>query len=87
MKSGQSIDSGIVMYPAGHARNTTIALHEVLKHKFKILGTLALSKQDLIRFKVQLENIGEMQHEDLQDLYDCNIKFVEVPIDDVPKDQ
>lgn len=69
------------MFPGGHARNDTVALHEVLQHKFKILGNLALDKQELIRFKVHLENIGEMSNEDLQDIYDCHIKFSDEPID------
>jgi hypothetical protein len=30
---------------------------------------------------VQLENIGEMTNEELQDLYDCNIKFSDESID------
>lgn len=76
----------MVMYPGGHARNTNIALHEVLQHKFKNWGLMALNKNDLIRFKVQLENIGEMTEEELQDIYDCNIKFTEDPIDQEPHD-
>lgn len=42
---------------------------------------MALAKNDLIRFKVGLENISEMNHEELQDIYDCNIKFTFDPID------
>jgi 2-methylcitrate dehydratase len=80
-KSGQVFDSGLVMFPGGHSRDTTVALHEVLQHKFKLLGNMALDKQELIRFKVQLENIGEMTNEDLDDLYDCNLKFSDESID------
>ena len=43
-KQGKVIDSGLDMYPGGHARNTNIALHEVLQHKFKLLGKHALDK-------------------------------------------
>jgi hypothetical protein len=32
---------------------------------------------------INLANIGEMSNEDLQDIYDCNIKFAEEPIDDL----
>ena len=42
---------------------------------------MALDKQDLIRLKVQLENIGEMTNEELSDIYDCNIKFCEECLD------
>ncbi len=36
-------DSGLVMYPAGHARNTTANLRDILNHKFTLLGSLASS--------------------------------------------
>jgi hypothetical protein len=72
------------MFPGGHARNTSVSLHEVLQHKFKILGNIALDKQELTRFKINLENIGEMSNEELDDIYDCNLKFVEEPIDSEP---
>jgi 2-methylcitrate dehydratase len=29
-KEGKVIDSGLIMYPAGHARNDTASLHEIL---------------------------------------------------------
>ena len=42
---GKTHDSGLVMYPGGHARNamgkTPVDLHDVLRHKFKLLGGLA----------------------------------------------
>lgn len=34
-------NSGLVMYPAGHARNTTADLKGILAHKFTVLGKLA----------------------------------------------
>ncbi len=33
-------DSGLVMYPAGHARNTTADLRGLLDHKFTLLGRM-----------------------------------------------
>ena len=42
---------------------------------------MALDRQELIRFKVNIENIGEMANEDLDDLYDCNLKFSDESID------
>ena len=80
-KQEKTFDSGMILHPGGHARNTTIALHEVLQSKFKSLASMALDKQDFIRFKVGLENIGEMTNEELFDIYDCNIKFADDPID------
>ena len=45
------------------------------------MGYLALEKQELIRFITNLKNIGEMSNEDLEDIYDCNIKFADQSID------
>lgn len=49
---GASFDSGLVMYPAGHARNTTADLRDILAHKFRLLGGLSVpegrSPNDLI---------------------------------------
>jgi 2-methylcitrate dehydratase len=41
-------DSGLVMYPAGHARNTTAPLQQVLDHKFALLGGLAFERPGAI---------------------------------------
>jgi 2-methylcitrate dehydratase len=38
---GKTHDSGLVMYPAGHARNTEAPLEDILEHKFALLGALA----------------------------------------------
>ena len=79
--SGKTLDSGLVMFPGGHARCENISAKEVLYHKFVVLGKLGLEKHELQRFMINLANIGEMTNEDLQDIYDCNIKFAEEPID------
>ena len=54
---GQSFDSDLIMYPGGHALNNNVELGTVLQHKFKMLGTLALNQQDLVKFVLKLENI------------------------------
>ena len=46
-REGIEYDSGMIMFPAGHARNESVLLREVLGHKFKILGLQALEKQEL----------------------------------------
>jgi 2-methylcitrate dehydratase len=38
---GKTYDSGLVMYPAGHARNTVADLKGILHHKANLLGELA----------------------------------------------
>jgi 2-methylcitrate dehydratase len=40
---GAQRDSGLVMYPSGHARNTTADLKGILKNKFEQLGKLAVT--------------------------------------------
>ncbi|HZW10728.1 MAG TPA: MmgE/PrpD family protein [Phycisphaerales bacterium] len=39
--SGARLDSGLVMYPAGHARNMTADLADLLGHKLTLMGRLA----------------------------------------------
>ena len=34
------------MFPSGHSRNTAANLNNILDHKFKLLGLLALDKSD-----------------------------------------
>jgi 2-methylcitrate dehydratase len=71
------------MFPGGHARCSNISAKEVLRHKFKLLGKLALEKHELIRFMINIDNIDQMKNEELQDIYDCNIRFADEPIDEV----
>jgi hypothetical protein len=44
LKNGGIFDSGMVMFPGGHARNDDVPLNEVLQHKFKMLAKIALDK-------------------------------------------
>lgn len=44
---GQTFDSGLVMYPAGHARNTTADLEGILSHKWGLMADLAGTPQAL----------------------------------------
>jgi 2-methylcitrate dehydratase len=84
MKGGKVLDSGLVMFPGGHARCKNISVDEVLRHKFKLLGKLGLEKSEMIRFIVELQNIGDLSNDELQDIYDCNIRFSGEPIDELP---
>jgi 2-methylcitrate dehydratase len=42
------LSSGLVMYPAGHARNTTSDLGSLLEHKFRLLGGPAVDNVDAL---------------------------------------
>jgi len=69
--NGQSHDSGLVMYPAGHARNTTANLNDILAAKFQLLGGLALSNAGPIieRFN----NLAKLSSSDLARIHDFKI--------------
>merc|ERR1711957_353917 len=40
--NGKAVNSGYIMFPAGHARNTDADLHDILNYKFNLLGLTAL---------------------------------------------
>lgn len=46
-KGGKKFESGFVMFPSGHSRNTTANLKDILNYKNDLLGKLALSEADL----------------------------------------
>jgi len=64
--NGDVHESGLVMYPAGHARNRDADLQRILNNKFLYLAKIALpdshSPQDLVSKLEQLEhyNAGEL---------------------------
>jgi len=65
-------DSGLVMYPAGHARNTTADLADVLAYKFELLGGLALDDPKSVIDR--LNGIGELSAEELKSVWDFAIQ-------------
>ena len=73
-QDGKSYDSGLVMYPAGHARNTTANLKDILNHKFKMLGSLGLPDgADVQAFVDKLESLGSMSASGLATVFDAEI--------------
>ncbi len=46
--AGKALDSGLVMYPPGHARNTSADLEGLLAHKWRRLGGAALAEPDRV---------------------------------------
>jgi len=85
--NGKQYDSGLVLFPGGHAANETVDLVGILEHKFVRLGQLALEQEDLIEFVSNLENISELNNEQLSNLYDCDIKYSDRPIDQNADDE
>ena len=71
---GQVRDSSLVMYPAGHARNESANLQDILRHKFTMLGSLGLPDgADVAGYVARLESIGEMKPHELASLFDVQI--------------
>ncbi|MBL8086764.1 MAG: MmgE/PrpD family protein [Chthonomonas sp.] len=70
----QEFDSGFVMFPGGHARNTTADLSDILDHKFQLLGSLAIdSDADRTAFLTKLQSLGRCSAEDLAKIFDVAI--------------
>jgi 2-methylcitrate dehydratase len=78
---GEVFDSGLVEFPGGHSANETVSLSNIMRHKFIKFGQIAMDKEELGQFVVNLENIGELSNDQLINIYDCNIKFADEPID------
>lgn len=72
--AGKTFDSGLVMYPAGHARNTSADLRDILAHKFRLLGGLSVpeaqSSEGLIG---RLESLPTMSAAEVAGLCDFEI--------------
>ncbi len=78
---GQKHDSGLIMYPAGHARNTTANVRSILDHKFRLLGSLAVEDTEALLARLDLLDRSTA---DIKTLYDFEIARRE-PIDGVPQ--
>lgn len=69
---GAEFDSGLVMYPAGHARNTTADLRGILRHKFGLLGGLV--REDSGAIIARFEGVGSKTAGEVGDLHDFEIR-------------
>merc|ERR1712124_148633 len=70
LKGGKTIESGFVMYPPGHARNTTADLKKILAHKNQLLGDLVFSnKADLDGFLKPLVGMKSLSAADMASVY------------------
>lgn len=68
---GGTVDSGMVMFPAGHARNTTADLTGILEHKFRTLGDIAVSDTETALGK--LKGLSGKSANEVADLYNIRI--------------
>lgn len=78
---GKVFDSGFIMFPAGHSKNTTANLKDILNHKNNLLGKLALNDSELSEKISLLDNIEKASNADLQNLYNCKIHVLKHSVD------
>jgi len=69
--SSAKFDSGLVMYPSGHARNTTTDLKAILAHKFDLLG--ALATREAAPIIERFNRIAALSRDELAALHDFAI--------------
>ena len=66
--------SGLVMFPPGHAGNTTAPLSAMLRHKFAALAGLGVS--DPAALYEQVSNLAARSPAEIQSLYSFAIEHV-----------
>lgn len=71
LTDGRMLDSGFVMYPSGHARNTTCDLEHILDHKATLLGKIAVD--DAGEIIDRCNSIHTLNAEHLHSLFDCTV--------------
>ena len=68
------LDSDFIMYPSGHARNTTADLQSILATKFQRMGALALEDQEPVIDRMNA--LPKLDAEALKQIWDFKIKDV-----------
>ncbi len=66
LSNGDVLESGLVMYPSGHARNTTCHLEDILHAKFKMHGQIALDDAEPVI--VECNSIATLGQGEMQKL-------------------
>merc|ERR1712151_168308 len=71
LNGGSKISSGMVMYPSGHARNTSADLKRILAHKNHMLGDIVFpSRADVDTFVSRLQGMKNLSAAEVQTIYD-----------------
>ncbi len=71
LKSGEVFDSGLIMYPSGHARNKSCNLDDLLQSKFSMHGGIAMDDPSLIINRCQ--SVSTLSHQDLLGIWDIQL--------------
>jgi len=71
LKGGKKIPSGLVMFPSGHALNTTADLKTILAYKNRLLGDIVFSSRDEVdKFVNRLIDMKSLSAEEVQSIYE-----------------
>jgi len=71
LKGGKKIPSGLVMFPSGHALNTTADLKTILAYKNRMLGDIVFSSRDEVdTFVNRLMGMKSLSAGDVQKIYE-----------------
>lgn len=81
LSDGQHFATEMIMYPPGHARNTTSDLQSILHYKFAHMGGMALDKAALETLIAKLDSLDGMSSQDLLSLYNVEIKMAAESLD------
>jgi len=76
IKGGPVLESGVIMYPSGHARNTTCNLQDILQSKFKMHGNIAMDDPSPVIERCL--TVGSMDAGAVDSLWD--IKLADRPV-------
>ena len=76
LKDETVLESGIIMYPTGHARNTTANLDDILVAKFKMHGDIAMD--DPVEVISSCMGVVELDSEGVQNLW--NFELADRPV-------
>jgi 2-methylcitrate dehydratase len=70
LAGGKKLSSGLVMYPPGHARNTSADLDNILAHKNKLLGDIVFSDAGALdNFVGRLQSMKSLSAADMDTIY------------------
>merc|ERR1712176_708726 len=71
LKGGKKISSGMVMYPSGHARNTSANLRDILAHKNRMSGDIVFSDAAQTNaFVTKLQSMKSLSAAEVASVYD-----------------
>lgn len=77
LKGGKKLSSGLVMYPPGHARNTTANLDALLTQKNKMLGDLVFTDAAAFdKFLGSLVRMKDLPASAMKDIYDFDYQKI-----------